>query len=65
MIRVLARVDTGWAGCWEEEEFEFEDGTTEEEIRDYVAEWGNEIVEVHTSFEILSQGEGEEGDEDE
>jgi hypothetical protein len=46
MIKVKGYVDTGFCGGIHEEDFEFEDGTSNEVISEHVIEWGKEQVEI-------------------
>ena len=46
MIVVRGQVSTGSSMSMKDEYFEFEDGTTDNFINDYVNEWANCLVEI-------------------
>ena len=48
MRKVVFNFDTPWIGVGETEEFEFEDGTTDDEIQAEFEDWFNEKLEDMT-----------------
>jgi len=60
MIRVKFTGGTNYCGTDEEAIFEFEDGTSEDIIRDEAADWAIDNAGVWSDIEILEEGDEEE-----
>ena len=58
MIKVKATCGIGYSGAEHEEEFEFDDGYTEDEIVEEVWEWAQQFLDVN--WEIVEEEEEEE-----
>ena len=55
MIKVKATCGIGFAGAEHEEEFEFDDGYTEDEMVEEVWEWAQQFLDVN--WEIVEEEE--------